>query len=60
MKIEQIKIGKFRHRQKIAAYDYDYTLIKPKSNALLPKNKDDWEWMRKSVPIKLKEQYEKK
>lgn len=60
MKIEQIKIGKFRHRQKIAAYDYDYTLIKPKSSALLPKNKDDWEWLRESVPLKLKEQYEKK
>ena len=60
MKIEQIKIGKFRHRQKIAAYDYDYTLIKPKSSALLPKNKDDWVWLRESVPLKLKEQYEKK
>jgi bifunctional polynucleotide phosphatase/kinase len=60
MKIEQIKIGKFRHRQNIAAYDYDYTLIKPKSSALLPKNKDDWVWLRESVPLKLKEQYEKK
>ena len=57
MIIKQIKIGNFRHRQKIACYDYDYTLIKPKSKNLLPKDKDDWQWLRASVPEKLKEQY---
>ena len=60
MKIEQIKIGKFRFRQKIACYDYDYTLVKPKSKSLLPMDKDDWQWLRDTVPEKLKENYKKK
>ena len=30
---------------KIAAFDLDYTLIKPKSNKLFPKDKDDWKFL---------------
>ena len=27
-----VKIGKFRLRQKMAIFDYDWTLVKPKTN----------------------------
>ena len=40
---------------KIAAFDLDYTLIKPKSGKKFPIDKNDWEWMYSNVPNKLKE-----
>ena len=44
----------------IAAFDLDYTLIKPKSGKKFPVDKNDWEWMYSTVPEKLKEYYDKK
>ena len=44
----------------IAAFDLDYTLIKPKSGKKFPVDKNDWEWMYPTVPEKLKEYYENK
>ena len=44
----------------IAAFDLDYTLIKPKSGKKFPVDKNDWEWMYPNVPDKLKEYYENK
>ena len=40
---------------KIAAFDLDYTLIKPKSNKLFPKDKDDWKFLyeKKKSPTSL-------
>lgn len=32
-------------KNKIAAFDLDYTLIKPKSKKKFPKDKDDWEFL---------------
>lgn len=46
----QIKLNKFRFRGKIAAFDYDWTLVVPKSGSKFPKDVTDWKWLRSSVP----------
>lgn len=45
-------------RTKVAAFDMDYTLIHPKSGLKFPKDKNDWEWHFKNVPLKLNKLYE--
>lgn len=35
----------FDFKEKILAFDMDYTIIKPKSNKRLPVNKDDWKFI---------------
>ncbi|WWC98526.1 polynucleotide kinase 3'-phosphatase [Kwoniella sp. B9012] len=42
----------------ISFYDLDGTLIKPKSGAQFPKNRDDWIWWHSSVPELLKKENE--
>ncbi len=37
-----INIGEIIHNSKIAAFDLDHTLIKPKSGNKFPRNEDDW------------------
>lgn len=59
MPIIQVKLNKFRLRSKIAAFDYDWTLVKPKSGGTFPKNEDDWQWLRSSVPTTLENYYKK-
>jgi len=44
-----IQHPKFRFRQHIAAFDYDHTIVKPKSNSTFSKNVDDWMWLRPNV-----------
>ena len=44
---------------KIAAFDLDHTLIKPKSGKKFPIDKDDWTWMYSNVPERLSEYYNK-
>ena len=39
---------------KIAAFDIDYTIIKPKSGKKFGQNKDDWTFLYDEVPKKLK------
>lgn len=51
------KIGKFRFRQKMAIFDYDWTLVKPISNGTFSKNVDDWMWLSKKVPEVLMNYY---
>lgn len=41
--------------KKLACFDYDWTLVKPKNDKTFPSNKDDWEWLRPNVPKKIKE-----
>jgi bifunctional polynucleotide phosphatase/kinase len=53
------KIGSFRARKKIAAFDYDWTLVKPSSGGTFPKNVDDWMWLNATVVENLKKFYEK-
>jgi bifunctional polynucleotide phosphatase/kinase len=54
-----IKLNKFRNRSKIAAFDFDWTLVRPKTGGTFPKDADDWEWLRPSVPKVLKHYYDK-
>lgn len=43
----------------MAIFDYDWTLVKPKSNGTFSKNLDDWMWLTKKVPEVLVNYYEK-
>jgi len=54
-----IKINKFRFRQKIALFDYDWTLVRPKTNGTFSKTLDDWMWLTDSVPSTLQSWYDK-
>ena len=44
--------------KKLAIFDIDWTLIKPKDGKEFPKDEHDWVWLRKSVP-KILEKYSK-
>jgi bifunctional polynucleotide phosphatase/kinase len=54
-----IKIGKFRLREQMAMFDYDWTLVKPISNGTFSKSLDDWRWITEKVPEILKKYYDK-
>ena len=46
--------------KKLAIFDVDWTLIKPKDGRLFPKDKNDWQWLYNSVPetlIEYSEEY---
>lgn len=40
---------------KYACFDFDWTLVKPKDGRMFPKDKDDWTYLRDSVPTTLLE-----
>jgi len=40
---------------KMAAFDFDWTLVKPNGNRKFPKTVDDWQWLFPSIPDKLRE-----
>jgi bifunctional polynucleotide phosphatase/kinase len=46
------------HREKMAAFDYDWTLVSPKGGKTFPSNIDDWEWLYPTIPEKIKNYYE--
>lgn len=54
-----IKIGKFRLREKMAIFDYDWTLVKPISNGTFSKSLDDWRWITEKAPDILQKYYDK-
>lgn len=41
-------------KAKIAAFDYDWTLVCPKDGKTFPKDVDDWTWMYPCIPEQLK------
>lgn len=44
--MENFVVGKIdKNSKKIAAFDFDWTLVKPKSGRKFPKDSDDWEWL---------------
>ncbi len=54
-----LKILKPRYRKKIAMFDYDWTLVKPKSGGTFPKDAEDWTWLYPSVLETLQTYYAK-
>lgn len=54
-----VKIQKPRHRKKLALFDFDWTLVKPKGGRAFPKDAEDWEWLRPNVPEIVKDYYTK-
>jgi len=42
----------------MAAFDYDWTLVKPKNGKTFPSNIDDWQWLFPNIPEKIKKYYE--
>lgn len=53
-----IKLNNPHHRQKLALFDYDWTLVKPKQGRKFPKDADDWQWNHTTVPYILKQYYD--
>ena len=45
------------YRDKMASFDYDWTLVNPKKGNTFPLNIDDWQWSFPSVPVKIKQYY---
>lgn len=55
---EVVQHPNFTYRQHIAAFDYDHTIVKPKSNSTFSKNVEDWMWLRPNVVTILRSLYE--
>jgi len=45
-------------REKMAAFDYDWTMVSPKNGKTFPSNIDDWVWLYSNVPTKIKQYYD--
>ena len=45
-------------REKMASFDYDWTMVNPKDGKTFPTSIDDWQWMYPNVPEKIKQYYE--
>ena len=45
-------------QEKMASFDYDWTLVNPKDGKTFPTSIDDWQWMYPSIPEKIKQYYE--
>lgn len=45
-------------REKMASFDYDWTMVNPKDGKTFPTSIDDWQWMYPTVPEKIKQYYE--
>jgi len=46
------------YRRKMAAFDYDWTMVNPKEGKTFPLDVDDWEWYHPSVPVTIKQYYD--
>ena len=42
--------SKISRRTKLAIFDFDWTIVKPKEGRKFPKDTDDWQYIRESVP----------
>ena len=45
---------KVSRRTKLAIFDFDWTIVKPKEGRKFPKDTDDWQYIRESVPAVLR------
>lgn len=44
-------------REKMAGFDYDWTLVNPKEGKTFPSSVDDWLWLYPNVPKKIQQYY---
>jgi bifunctional polynucleotide phosphatase/kinase len=47
-------INKAQLKAKIAAFDYDHTLVCPKDGKTMPSDVEDWKWLYPNIPDELK------
>jgi len=47
-------LNKAQLKAKIAAFDYDHTLVCPKDGKTMPSDVEDWKWMYPNIPDQLK------
>ena len=45
-------------REKMASFDFDWTMVNPKDGKTFPSSIDDWQWLYPNVPEKIKNYYE--
>ena len=55
---EIYNINNANYREKMASFDYDWTIVNPKDGKTFPTNIDDWQWLYPDVPNKIKKYYE--
>ena len=44
-------------KEKMASFDFDWTIVNPKEGKTFPSDVDDWEWLYPNIPEKIKEYY---
>jgi bifunctional polynucleotide phosphatase/kinase len=54
MKANDAEFNSTQMKAKIAAFDYDWTLVSPKDGKTFPSNVEDWIWLYPNVPNELK------
>jgi bifunctional polynucleotide phosphatase/kinase len=54
MKANDAEFNSTQMKAKIAAFDYDWTLVSPKDGKTFPSNVEDWVWLYPNVPNELK------
>ena len=55
---EIYNINNAAYREKMASFDYDWTIVNPKDGKTFPTNINDWQWLYPDVPNKIKKYYE--
>jgi bifunctional polynucleotide phosphatase/kinase len=55
---EIYNINNADYREKMASFDYDWTIVKKKERKTFPTNINDWQWLYPDVPNKIKKYYE--
>jgi len=54
MKANDAEFNNAQMKTKIAAFDYDWTLVSPKDGKTFPSNVEDWVWLYPNIPDMLK------
>ena len=54
MKANDADFNREQMKAKIAAFDYDWTLVSPKDGKTFPSNVEDWQWLYPNIPDELK------
>ena len=54
MKANDAEFNSAQMKTKIAAFDYDWTLVSPKDGKTFPSNVEDWIWLYPNIPDELR------